>query len=307
MGAGASGAHTARETDMLSEIVVIVLRGVAIGALFAIIAMSFNIVHNATGIFNFAQGNIFILGGFGAFLLADQVPLGTWLPMLVVTTLAIGALVAVQGWVTLLPLRSSVEQDSWLISTVSVSVMIGAALLLIYGPFANTVAGPLPSWRILGVRTPGAFFLAIFAMFAWYFALRWFLGRTFTGLAISALSQDFDAARAAGLSVRRLQLLAFAISGMVAGSVGFMVAPIISVSPDSGLRYVLNGFVAAVVGGIGNNTGTLIGGPLVGLIAMFTAYKIGGAYQDLASLLVLVAILMFWPQGLFGRASARRV
>ena len=94
---------------------------------------------------------------------------------------------------------------------------------------------------------------------------------------------------------------------MVAGSVGFMVAPIISVSPDSGLRYVLNGFVAAVVGGIGNNTGTLIGGPLVGLIAMFTAYKIGGAYQDLASLLVLVAILMFWPQGLFGRASARRV
>lgn len=292
---------------MLSEIVVIVLRGVAIGALFAIIAMSFNIVHNATGIFNFAQGNIFILGGFGAFLLADQVPLGTWLPMLVVTTLAIGALVAVQGWVTLLPLRSSVEQDSWLISTVSVSVMIGATLLLIYGPFANTVAGPLPSWRILGVRTPGAFFLAIFAMFAWYFALRWFLGRTFTGLAISALSQDFDAARAAGLSVRRLQLLAFAISGMVAGSVGFMVAPIISVSPDSGLRYVLNGFVAAVVGGIGNNTGTLIGGPLVGLIAMFTAYKIGGAYQDLASLLVLVAILMFWPQGLFGRASARKV
>lgn len=292
---------------MLSEIVVIVLRGVAIGSLFAIIAMSFNIVHNATGIFNFAQGNIFILGGFGAFLLADQVPLVTWLPMLVVTALAIGALVAVQGWVTLLPLRSSVEQDSWLISTVSVSVMIGATLLLIYGPFANTVAGPLPSWRVLGVRTPGAFFLAIFAMFAWYFALRWFLGRTFTGLAISALSQDFDAARAAGLSVRRLQLLAFAISGMVAGSVGFMVAPIISVSPDSGLRYVLNGFVAAVVGGIGNNTGTLIGGPLVGLIAMFTAYKIGGAYQDLASLLVLVAILMFWPQGLFGRASARKV
>ncbi|MFN8720129.1 MAG: branched-chain amino acid ABC transporter permease [Rhodospirillales bacterium] len=292
---------------MLSEIVVIVLRGVAIGSLFAIIAMSFNIVHNATGIFNFAQGNIFILGGFGAFLLADQVPLVTWLPMLVVTALAIGALVAVQGWVTLLPLRSSVEQDSWLISTVSVSVMIGATLLLIYGPFANTVAGPLPSWRVLGVRTPGAFFLAIFAMFTWYFALRWFLGRTFTGLAISALSQDFDAARAAGLSVRRLQLLAFAISGMVAGSVGFMVAPIISVSPDSGLRYVLNGFVAAVVGGIGNNTGTLIGGPLVGLIAMFTAYKIGGAYQDLASLLFLVAILMFWPQGLFGRASARKV
>lgn len=292
---------------MLSEIIVIVVRGIAIGSIFSIIAMSFNIVHNATGIFNFAQGNIFILGGFGAYLLANQVGLESWIPMLLVVALAIGALVAVQGWITLLPLRSSVEQDSWLISTVSVSVIIGAALLLTLGPFAFTVQGPVPSFRLMGTKTPGAYALAIAAMVGWYFVLRYFLRRTFTGLAISALSQDFDAARAAGLPVRRLQLLAFGISGVVAGSVGFMVAPMVSVSPDAGMRYVLNGFVAAVVGGIGNNTGTLIGGPLVGVIAMITAYKFGGAYQDLASLLVLVVILMLWPKGLFGRAAARKV
>lgn len=292
---------------MLSEIIVIVVRGIAIGSIFSIIAMSFNIVHNATGIFNFAQGNIFILGGFGAYLLANQVGLETWIPMLLVVALAIGALVAVQGWITLLPLRSSVEQDSWLISTVSVSVIIGAALLLTLGPFAFTVQGPVPSFRLMGTKTPGAYALAIAAMIGWYFVLRYFLRSTFTGLAISALSQDFDAARAAGLPVRRLQLLAFGISGVVAGSVGFMVAPMVSVSPDAGMRYVLNGFVAAVVGGIGNNTGTLIGGPLVGVIAMITAYKFGGAYQDLASLLVLVVILMLWPKGLFGRAAARKV
>jgi branched-chain amino acid transport system permease protein len=94
---------------------------------------------------------------------------------------------------------------------------------------------------------------------------------------------------------------------MMVGTAGFLVAPVISVSSDAGLRYVLNGFVAAVVGGIGSNLGTLIGGPLVGVVAMLTAYRIGGAYQDLASLLVLVAILMLRPQGLFGRVSARRV
>lgn len=292
---------------MLSEIIIIVVRGIAIGSIFSIIAMSFNVVHNATGIFNFAQGNIFILGGFGAYLLANQVGLEIWLPVLVLVTLTIGALVALQGWITLLPLRSSVEQDSWLISTVSVSVIIGAVLLLTLGPFPFNVQGPVPSFRLMGSKTPGAYGLAIAAMLAWYLVLRFFLRRTFTGLAISALSQDFDAARAAGLPVRRLQIAAFAISGLVAGSVGFMVAPMVSVSPDAGMRYVLNGFVAAVVGGIGNNTGTLIGGPLVGVIAMLTAYKIGGAYQDLASLLVLVTILMLWPQGLFGRAAARRV
>ncbi|MCW5721153.1 MAG: branched-chain amino acid ABC transporter permease [Devosia sp.] len=292
---------------MLSEIIIVVVRGIAIGSIFSIIAMSFNIVHNATGIFNFAQGNIFILGGFGAYILANQVGLETWIPMLIVVSLAIAALVALQGWITLLPLRSSVEQDSWLISTVSISVIIAAVMLLTQGPFAFTVLGPTPSFRLLGSKTPGAYGLAIGAMVVWFLVLRFFLRRTFTGLAISALSQDFDAARAAGLPVRRLQLIAFAISGLVVGSVGFLVAPVISVSPDSGMRYVLNGFVAAVVGGIGNNTGTLIGGPLVGVIAMLTAYKFGGAYQDLASLIVLVVILMLWPQGLFGRAAARRV
>lgn len=288
-------------------IMTILLRGAAVGSLFAIIAMSFNIVHNATGILNFAQGTIFLLGAFGAFLFANRVGFAIWIPMLIVVSIGIGLLTAAQGWLTLKPLRSGVEQNSWIISTMSVSVIIAAILTLNFGVFGNMVRGPVPRFEIFGVRTDGAFLLAIASMFAWYFALRWFLRRTFHGLAVSALSQDFEAARAAGLNVGRLQLLAFGISGVVAGSVGFMVAPMISVSPDAGLRYVLNGFVAAVVGGIGNNTGTLIGGPLVGIVAGLTAFYIGGAYQDLASLLLLVVILMFLPQGLFGRAAARKV
>lgn len=291
----------------LSEIAIILVRGIAIGSLYSVIAMSFNIVHNAAGIFNFAQGAIFILGGFGAYLFANGAGFGTWLPMMFLVAGLVGALTAFQGWVTLLPLKQSAEQDSWLISTMAVSTILGAVLLLIYGPFAAAVQGPIPGYRIFGVRTPGAFFLAIFAMFAVYFILRLFLTKTLTGLAISALSQDMDAARAAGIPVRKLQLLAFGISGVMVGAVGFMVAPIMTVSPDAGMRYVLYGFVAAVVGGIGNNAGTLIGGPLVGVVSMLTAYRIGGAYQDLALLLVLVLVLMFWPQGLFGRAAARRV
>lgn len=292
---------------MLSEIAIIVVRGIAIGSIFAMIAMSFNIVHGATGILNFAQGNMFVLGGFGAFFLANETGVAWWLLMLPLTGILIAGLVALQGWITLLPLRSSVEQDSWLISTVAVSVIIAAVLMITQGPFAYTVQGVVPSFRILGVRTPGAYALSIGCMLFWFVALRVFLRHTFVGLAISALSQDFDAARAAGLPVRRLQIVAFAISGLMVGTAGFLVAPVISVASDAGLRYVLNGFVAAVVGGIGSNLGTLIGGPLVGVVTMLTAYRIGGAYQDLASLFVLVAILMLRPQGIFGRVSARRV
>lgn len=292
---------------MLSEILIIAVRGVAIGSIFAMIAMSFNIVHGATGILNFAQGIMLVLGAYGAYFLANGLGLGQWLAMLIVTGVLIAALLAFQGWITLLPLRSSVEQDSWIISTVAVSVIVGALLLITQGPFAYSVKGIVPPFKIFGVRTPGAYGLAIGCMVFWFLALRWFSRKTYLGLAISALSQDFDAARAAGLPVRRLQLVAFAISGLMVGTAGFLVAPVISVSSDAGLRYVLNGFVAAVVGGIGSNLGTLIGGPLVGVVTMLTAYRIGGAYQDLASLLVLVAILMLRPQGLFGRTSARRV
>lgn len=292
---------------MLYEILTIVLRGAAIGSIFSIIAMSFNIVYGATGILNFAQGNMLVLGGYVAFFLANGAGLGWWLMMLPVAGILIAALVAFQGWITLLPLRTSAEQDSWIISTVSVSVILGALLLITQGPFAYSVQNVLPSFRVMGVRTPGAYGLAIGAMFFWFFALRLFLRHTFIGLAISALRQDMDAARAAGLPVRRLQIVAFAISGLMAGTAGFLVAPVISVSSDAGLRYVLNGFVAAVVGGIGSNLGAVIGGPLVGIVGMFTAYRIGGAFQDFASLLLLVVILMLRPQGMFGRASARKV
>ncbi len=292
---------------MLSEIAVIVIRGIAIGSIFAMIAMSFNIVHGATGILNFAQGNMFVLGGFAAFFLANNVNVAWWLLMLPVAGILVAACVAFQGWITLLPLRSSVEQDSWLISTVAAATIIGAILLITQGPYAYSVQGVAPPFRLLGVRTPGAYALAVGCMVFWFIALRLFLTKTFLGLAISALSQDFDAARAAGLPVRRLQLIAFAISGLMVGVAGYMVAPVISVASDAGLRYVLNGFVAAVVGGVGSNLGAVIGGPLLGVVTMLTAYRVGGAYQDLASLFVLVAILMLRPQGVFGRASARRV
>lgn len=292
---------------MLDEILIIIVRGIAIGSIFSIIAMSFNIVHGATGILNFAQGNMLVLGGFMAFFFANGAGFGQWLMVLPLVGIAVGILVALQGWVTLLPLRTSSEQDSWIISTVSVSVIMGAVLLLTQGPLAYSVSNVLPSFRILGVRTPAAYGFAIGCALFWFVALYWFSRKTFVGLAISALRQDMDAARAAGLPVRKLQILSFAISGVIAGTAGYMLAPVISVSPDAGLRYVLNGFVAAVVGGLGSNLGTLIGGPLVGVVGMLTAYKLGGAYQDLASLLLLVAILMLRPQGIFGRTSARQV
>ncbi len=272
--------------------------------------MSFNIVHNSSTVLNFAQGSMLVLGGVGALLLAPagaNVPLWLWFVYLVATALALGLLIAVQGIITLLPLGYSDDSHSWLITTMAVSVIIGAAMLLLLGPYSATVNSPLRGLLLFNMYIPAPYFFAIGLLVLWYIALRWFLGSTLPGLAINALSQDFDAARAAGLKVRRLQVLAFGISGLIVGSAGFAAAPVITVAPEAGLKYVIYGFIASVIGGIGNNTGALVGGPIVGLISAFATFKLGGQFESLILVLVLVAMLLIRPKGIFGAASARRV
>lgn len=292
----------------MDELAIIVVRGIGIGAIFALVAMSMNVVYGATHILNFAQGNMFLLGAFVALMLADvNLNIPMWLLMVPLVGLLLAIVVAFQGWLTLLPLRHSVEQSSWLITTMAVSIIIGAVLLLSLGPWISSAISPLPSFMLFGVHTPAPYAAVTVLALFWYVALRWFLSRTLSGLAISALSQDLDAARAAGLKVRRLQILSFALSGMIVGTAGFVAAPIISISSDSGIRYILNGFVAAVIGGMGSNLGALIGGALVGIVAMLATYTLGGQFQTLVSMLLLVAVLLIRPEGIFGRAAARRV
>jgi branched-chain amino acid transport system permease protein len=294
---------------MFDELFFIAVRGVGVGAIYTLIALSFNVVHGSSGILNFAQGNMLVLGGMIAYLLTANAPhgLGLWLVFIPIAGVLIAMLLTGQGWLTLLPLRFSTEQDSWIISTMAASTIIGAVQLMLQGPWTQTAISPVPAVSILGARTPAPYALAVGLALAWFFALRWFLSRTLTGLAISALSQDLEAARAAGLKVRRLQLLAFTISGMIIGTAGFVCAPVIALGADTGFKYILNGFLACIIGGLGSNVGALMAGPIVGVITMMAAYQVGGQFQTLTSLVLLLLVLMLRPEGLFGRTAARRV
>jgi branched-chain amino acid transport system permease protein len=292
----------------MNDLLVILVRGIGAGSLFALVGMSFNIVFNSSGILNFAQGNMLVLGGLFAFMLLPAAPTtAQFLLYLPLVALALAGLMAAQGAITLAPLRSSVEQHSWLITTLAASVIIGGILLIEQGSAQQSVRSPFPAVRFLGTRVPATYAITTGLAVFWCIALRWFHTRVLTGLAISAIAQDLDAARAAGLRVRRLQIIAFAISGLIVGSAGFVAAPMMAIANDSAIPYVTNGFVAAVVGGIGSNFGALIGGVLVGVLSLYAAFEYGGAYQNVVSLALLVVVLMLRPQGLFGRQAARRV
>ena len=292
----------------MDDLLVILVRGIGAGSIFALVGMSFNIVFNSSGILNFAQGNMLVLGGLFAFLTLPGAPTqAQWFVYLPLVTLAVAALLAVQGAITLAPLRSSVEQHSWLITTLAASVIIGGILLLYQGSAQQSVRSPFPAFRFLGTRVPATYAITTGLAVFWCLALRWFHTRVLTGLAISAIAQDLDAARAAGLRVGRLQVIAFGISGLIVGSAGFAAAPVMAIANDSAIAYVMNGFVAAVVGGLGSNIGALAGGVLVGVLSLFAAFQYGGEFQNLVSLALLVVVLMLRPQGLFGRQAARRV
>ncbi|MBI4011335.1 MAG: branched-chain amino acid ABC transporter permease [Candidatus Rokubacteria bacterium] len=288
--------------------VIILVRGIGVGTILALIAMSYNVVYSSSGILNFAQGNMFVLAGLFGFLLVPADPTYThWWLLLPAAAATLAAVIAIQGYVTLLPLRSSIEQHSWLITTLAVSVIISATILLAQGSAQPRVPTPFPNFAIFGTRTPAPYAMTVGLAILWYVALRLFYARTLAGLAISAIAQDLDAARAAGIRVRRLQVIAFGISGLIVGSAGFVGAPVIAIANDSGVPYALNGFVAAVVGGLGSNLGALVGGTLVGVAGMYAAYQYGGEFQNAVSLGLLIIVLMVRPQGLFGRPQARRV
>lgn len=292
----------------MEELTIILVRGLGLGGMYALIAMSLNAIHRATGIFNFAQGMLFVVAGIIAALAMPDIPDPyIWLAVLPLAAIALALFMMVQGYLTLLPLKSSVDQHSWLVSTLAVSVLIGAVILLIQGNNQMLTVSQFPSFPVFGTRTPAPYLLTIGAALVWYIALRWFHSKTLTGLSISAIAQDMDAASAAGLRVRRLQIMAFGISGLIIGTAGFISAPIIALANDSGLAYVTNGFVAAVVGGIGNDTGALLGGALVGVLSMYTAFVYGGEFQNVVTLGILVAVLMVRPEGVFGTPAARKV
>jgi branched-chain amino acid transport system permease protein len=292
----------------VQDLLIIAVHGIGAGAIFALVGMSFNVVFNASGILNFAQGNLLVLGGLFALLTMPGEPSVTgWVILLPIAAIVLAASVAIQGSITLLPLRSSVEQHSWLITTLAASVIISGVLMIYQGSAQPTVHSPFAGFRLMGMRVPASYALATLLAILWCVALYLFHTRMLTGLAMSAISQDLDAARAAGLRVRRLQILSFAISGLIVGSAGFVAAPVMAIASDSGISYVMNGFVAAVIGGIGSNLGALIGGFLVGVITSYAAFNYGGEFQDAVALALLVGVLMLRPQGLLGRPAARRV
>lgn len=284
----------------------LLLNGVALGAAYALVALGFVLVLNATSAVNFAQGDLVMAGGLLAVALAPLIPLPgiVLLPLVLVLMAGLGLLLA---GVAYLPLRRR-PPVSVFISTIAVGIILQNGVSVLFGPEPR-VAPPLFGdgvWRIGGVAVPEQS-LAIIAVAGLLIgAQQWVFGRTQLGRKLRATAQDPDMARACGVPVTAMILVTFAIGAACGGAAGLLLANRYFVTPTAGGDLILKAYIAVTVGGWGSVPGAVAGALLIALFEVGVSSVLSYPVALGALYGTLLVILVVRPQGLFGEAARRR-
>ncbi|EME19951.1 branched-chain amino acid ABC transporter permease [Rhodococcus triatomae] len=279
--------------------------GLALGAVYALVAIGYNIVFISSHTFNFAQAQLMMVGTFVAY--TGLVTLE--LPVLVVAVLATVTVMILAGLEEIVAVRPVADHQTQLVTTLGAATLLNGATQLIWGSEPLTVPffGSNEPITVLGGRTyPVEITLLVLATVL-VIVLGLIGRRTMTGLAMLGVSEDREAATLRGVNVRALALGAFAASGALAGFLGLFVGPKTFAVATLGAALAIKGFVALAIGGFGSLPGALIGGMTVGVVESFAALELGSQYSNIAVFVVLIVILMVRPAGLFGRVHERIV
>jgi branched-chain amino acid transport system permease protein len=290
----------------MSEFLQFAIAGLKGGAIYALVALGFTIVFASTGAINFAQGEFFMLGGMVAVWLTQ---LGLPVPLAAVVAVAIVALIGVLFEV--LAVRPVADGDPLRIIMVTIggSILLRQIALHLFGPDER----PLPpfvsgeSLKFLGAaverQTLWIWLLTALALAALAFLYR----GTLFGKALRATSSQRDAARLVGISPRRMVTFSFALAAALGALAGVAVAPLTQTAFDIGAGVGVKGFAAAILGGLGNPLAAVGGALVLGLMESMTAGYFNPLYKDAVALIVLLAVLVFRPQGLFGSRRREKV
>lgn len=283
------------------------ITGITVGSIYAMVAVGFNIIYNVTEIINFAQGEFVMLGGLMmVFCHAGMgLPLIMAFPLTVILVTLVGMLM---DRLAIRPIRQPTVL-SLIIATIAVSILLKGAAMFIWGkdPFdLPAFSGRNPIMFFGAVIQPQYFWVIGFLILI-VIALTFFFDRTILGKAMSACADNPDAASLVGINVKRMIMLAFALSAAIGAVAGIVVTPISLMEYDRGAMLAVKGFGAAVLGGLGSFPGAVMGGLILGAIESLGAGLISSGYKDAFALIVLLAVLFFKPSGIFGDIEISRI
>jgi branched-chain amino acid transport system permease protein len=299
------------------------LNGLTLGSLYALIALGYTMVYGVLKLLNFAHGDVFMVGAYiGWFVLnALHSPLQPALPIVPLLLLAFLASMVGCGLLGVVierfayrPLRKA-PRIAPLITAIGVSFFLEQTAVLLWGAnprqydlFELRGGELFRSFTVGDVRIQYAQIMVIVSAVLLMIALSLFVWRTQTGKAMRAVSVDPEAASMMGIDIDRVIAITFLLGGALAGAAGVMWGVVqSSLNPYIGFGVGLKAFTAAVVGGIGNIGGAMLGGLLVGLAETFTSGYFTSTFQDLVVFSVLVAFMLLRPSGLRGAPVLQKV
>lgn len=294
-----------------------IINGLAIGGIYALVALGYTMVYGVLKLINFAHGDLFTIGAYLGMTLFVSYRLADILPVygaIILVALMVMGLVALVGGllerIAYRPLRNA-SRLSAVVSAVGASIFFQNAILLIWG--GNYYVYPesvLPTTIIslFGMGVPLIRFVLIAASVMLMLILYWFIHRTKTGTAIRAAAIDQGAAKLMGINVNRIIALVFLIGPGLGGVAGLMVGLAYGqIDYSMGFSYGLKAFTAAILGGIGNIPGAMIGGLILGLVETLGAAYLTIAWKDAISFFVLILILIIRPTGILGERVADKL
>jgi branched-subunit amino acid ABC-type transport system permease component len=278
-----------------------IVAGLGVGCVYAAIALGFGVISYVTGIANFAQGAVAMVGAYVAYsVVGAEAPLA----VAVVAALAAGAAAGVViQLVAVAPLRGERESLTWLLSIIGASLALEGGAGLIYG-YDQRVAVTFPhtagATDVLGVAVPRLYLVLAAALALAVLVVELLFSRRHTlGRSLRAVAADETAATLVGIPSARIHAAAWGFGGLLAAGAGLLAAPLLVLSPNMGSHVGILAIIAAVVGGVGRiGLAPVLGGMILGLVQVEAQSHLGGQWSNVAAVGVLSAVLIVRPQGI---------
>jgi branched-chain amino acid transport system permease protein len=281
----------------------IVLSGVAIGCIYALIGITYNVMFSASRVFSFTAGTLGMLGGvLGSLFIARMgMPVAVGFVLVLAGGVVLGIVTEI---VAVRPVLRSLDQHLYVLSTLALALMIQQFTAIEW----STDAKPFP--RLLGTAHgvfDEQFWLPMLACLGVIVGLELLYRHTLMGRAFLAIAEDTYAARALGLPERRLRMTSFALAGVIGTLAGFAGGEMLLAFFGNAPLLTFYGFVPVALGGMGNNRGAVVAGLLLGLFQQAANFLVGGIFASVAVFTVFIIVLLARPEGLAGGALQRRV
>jgi len=289
---------------MLAAVAQSLAFGILVGALYGLAAVGLNLVFGVTRFLNVAHGELLMFGGYASFWLFTLYGVDPFasIPLSILFLLLIGLLLYKVLFSRMVKLPEGDKIRNTLLVGFGLGLILQNVALRLWTADDRGITPPYAgeAFTILGVRFPIVRVASLVIAFVFLFALQLFLRRTYTGKAIRATVEDWEAATLMGINVHSVYLLAFVMGAALAGVAGTLVSVGYSIEPAMGMHWTLKSLIVMVMGGLGNMTGTFVGGLILGVTESATSILISGNYRQVVGLVIFILVLLFRPQGLFG-------